>query len=48
MFMFIFFSVIALIVLSGLFFFRKYFREQEQQSKAYLKAINRVKPKPKK
>ena len=48
MFMIIFFSVIALIVLSGLFFMRKNLIEQEQQSKAYLKAINRVKPKPKK
>ena len=48
MFMIIFFSVIALIVLSGLFFMKKNLIEQEQQSKAYLKTINRVKPKPKK
>jgi len=48
MFMIIFLSVIALIVLSGLFFMKKNINKLESNNKAYLKPINRIKPKVKK
>jgi hypothetical protein len=48
MFMFIFIVCIALIVFTGLFLMRSNLDFIESKNKAYLKSINKVKPKIKK
>ena len=48
MFMFIFIVCIALIVFTGLFLMRSNLDFIESKNKAYLKPINKVKPKTKK
>lgn len=48
MFMFIFIVCIALIVFTGLFLMRANLDFIESKNKAYLKSINKVKPKIKK
>jgi len=48
MFMFIFIICIALIVFTGLFLMRSNLDFIEYKNKAYLKSINKVKPKIKK
>jgi len=48
MFMFIFIICIALIILTGLFLMRSNLDFIEDKNKAYLKSINKVKPKIKK
>jgi hypothetical protein len=48
MFMFIFIICISLIVFTGLFLMRSNLDFIESKNKAYLKTINKVKPKTKK